>query len=211
MDRILIVDDLPEARSLLHNAVKKALPEALTELADSLQSGQQAIANCQFDLALIDLILQDGHGTELIREIANQQPNCILVVASVMGDDDNLFRALQAGAQGYLLKDQSPELLVFQLIGIANGTLPLSPSIARKLMKYFHHGQNRLSRNEAGLSTREMEVLGYLAKGIRMADIAEQLGISHHTVGDHVKNIYRKLNIKSRAEAAIKAQGLGLL
>ena len=128
-----------------------------------------------------------------------------------MGDDDNLFKALQAGAQGYLLKDQSPELLIFQLGGIANGNLPLAPSIARKLMKYFQPRPNRPADGASALSVREMEVLGLLAKGIRLADIGKQLGISHHTAGDHVKNIYKKLNINSRAEAAIKAQGFGLL
>jgi DNA-binding NarL/FixJ family response regulator len=211
MKRILIVDDLAEARSLLDNAAKKAFPDATVELADSLIAGQQAAAKCQFDLALIDLVLQDGHGTELICEMANKQPNCLLVVASVMGDDDNLFKALQAGAQGYLLKDQSPELLIFQLGGIANGNLPLAPSIARKLMKYFQPRPNRPADGASALSVREMEVLGLLAKGIRLADIGKQLGISHHTAGDHVKNIYKKLNINSRAEAAIKAQGFGLL
>ncbi|EDM83263.1 MULTISPECIES: response regulator transcription factor [unclassified Limnobacter] len=211
MNKILIVDDLPQARSLLANAAEKAFPETTIELADSLRAGQQAAANCQFDLALIDLLLQDGHGTELISEMSHTQPNCTLVVASVMGDDDNLFKALQAGAQGYLLKDQSQDQLIFQLSGIANGSLPLSPSIARKLMQYFQPNQGEQSASTAVLSVREIEVLGFLAKGIRLVDIAKQLEISHHTVGDHVKNIYRKLNINSRAEAAIKAQGFGLL
>lgn len=211
MNKILIVDDLPEARGLLANASEKAFPEATIEFADSLRAGRQAAENCQFDLALIDLVLQDGHGTELISNMVHLQPNCTLVVASVMGDDDNLFKALQAGAQGYLLKDLSPDHLIFQLSGIANGSLPLSPSIARKLMKYFQPSPGEPSAGTAALSVREIEVLGYLAKGIRLVDIAKQLGISHHTVGDHVKNIYRKLNINSRAEAAIKAQGFGLL
>jgi len=78
-------------------------------------------------------------------------------------------------------------------------------------MKYFQPIQDQPAVSATGLSAREMEVLGFLAKGIRLVDIAKQLGISHHTVGDHVKNIYRKLNINSRAEAAIKAQGFGLL
>lgn len=211
MNRILIVDDLHEARSLLDNAAKKAFPAATIELADSLNAGLQAAENREFDLALIDLILQDGHGTKLICDMACKQPNCIVVVASVMGDDDNLFKALQAGAQGYLLKDQSLEQLVFQLAGIANGSLPLSPSIARRLMKYFQPIHDKPAVSATGLSAREMEVLAFLAKGIRLVDIAKQLGISHHTVGDHVKNIYRKLNINSRAEAAIKAQGFGLI
>lgn len=211
MKHILIVDDLPAALGLLQRAVVLAFPEARFELAESLRAGLQAIDAAQFDLALIDLILGDGHGTELIRRINEKQPDCMVVVASVMGDDDNLFQALQAGAKGYLLKDQTLEQLVFQLSGVTNGTMPLSPAIARKLMRYFNPDRAKPAKVQSDLSARELEVIKLLAKGIRLADIATQLGISHHTVGDHVKNIYRKLNINSRAEAAIKAQGFGLL
>lgn len=211
MNHILIVDDLPAALGLLQKAVVQAFPEARIELAESLRAGLQAIDAAPFGLALIDLILGDGHGTELIRQITEKQPDCMVVVASVMGDDDNLFQALQAGAKGYLLKDQTLEQLVFQLSGVTNGTMPLSPAIARKLMRYFNPDRAKHAKIQSDLSTRELEVIKLLAKGIRLADIATQLGISHHTVGDHVKNIYRKLNINSRAEAAIKAQGFGLL
>ncbi|MEW6204900.1 MAG: response regulator transcription factor [Pseudomonadota bacterium] len=212
MKQLLIVDDLPAARSLLQNAALAAFPESSCQLAESLRAGLQAIQQVKYDLALVDLALGDGHGTELIRELSAQQPQCTVVVASVMGDDENLFQALQAGAQGYLLKDHTQEELAFQLAGIAKGHLPLSPAIARKLMKFFQPKTDvQKGIEQSGLSQRELEVLGCLAKGIRMADIAAQLKISHHTVGDHVKNIYRKLNINSRAEAAIKAQGFGLL
>lgn len=90
-------------------------------------------------------------------------------------------------------------------------SMPLSPSIARKLMRYFHVPRPSTTNEEACLSPRELEVLGQLAQGIRLIDIADRLAISRHTVGDHVKKIYRKLNISSRAEAALKAQSFGLM
>lgn len=211
MNHILIVDDLPDARHLLQDAVRTAFPKASHQLADSVRAGLQAIETTQFDLALVDLMLGDGHGSELIAQLSIRQSNCIIVVSTVMGDDDNLFAALQAGAQGYLLKDQAPHLLQRQLMGIADGNLPLSPSIARKLMKYFQPDTQTNQNVLCSLSAREMEVLKLLAKGIRITDIALELRISHHTVGDHVKNIYRKLNISSRAEAALKAKDLGLI
>lgn len=212
MRKILIVDDLAEARDLLHAAVQKAFPDAELCIADSLASASAAIAKFEFDLALVDLVLGDGDGTDLIKYLGETQPNCLAVVASAIGDDTHLFKALQAGAVGYLLKDLSPVQLVFQLSGIAKGNLPLSPSIARKLMSYFQSSATP-QENEvpSGLSQRETEVLRLLAKGTRMADIAKELEISHHTVGDHVKNIYKKLKINSRAQAALKAKGFGLI
>lgn len=208
--KVLIVDDLPEARALLRDAVNEAFPEAGLYFADSLRAGFDTVTVERFDLALVDLALGDGHGTHLIQHLCENQPDCTAVVASVMGDDENLFRALQAGASGYLLKDQAKDQLVFQLSGIAEGSLPLSPSIARKLMRHFQVPGPCPNAEEACLSPRELEVLGQLAQGIRLVDIADRLAISRHTVGDHVKKIYRKLNISSRAEAALKAQSFGL-
>ena len=141
-----------------------------------------------------------------------------MVVATIHDDDDHLFHALQAGAQGYLLKDLPTDWLAAQLRGIAQGQPPLSPAIARRLLRHFqapalvNAQMPELAAPAAtDLSTRESEVLGLLAQGVRIADIGVALGISRHTVGDHVKNIYRKLNITSRAEAALQARHLGLI
>ena len=139
-----------------------------------------------------------------------------MVVASIHDDDDHLFQALQAGAQGYLLKDHPTAWLALQLRGIAQGQPPLSPAIARRLLRHFQAPPPTPAQSPAApavtdLSARERDVLGLLAQGVRIADIGIALGISRHTVGDHVKNIYRKLNISSRAEAALQARHLGLI
>ena len=215
MNHILLVDDLSDALAMLQDAVRAAFGPVPCTLARSVHEALQVIdSGTPFDLALIDLALGDGSGLELIERLAQRQPRCAVVVASIHDDDDHLFKALQAGAQGYLLKDHPTDWLAAQLQGIAQGQPPLSPAIARRLLRYFQPpapAQVSSASAATDLSTREREVLGLLAQGARIADIGVTLGISRHTVGDHVKNIYRKLNITSRAEAALQARHLGLI
>lgn len=163
-----------------------------------------------FDLALIDLALPDGRGTTVIQALSQHNPQCMIVVASLFDDDGHLFPALRAGAQGYLLKDQDFVQLVNQLRGIGEGRPPLSPSVARRLLAHFRQVPET-SAESATLTPREREVLMQLARGISIAKIGIELGISRHTVGDHVKNLYRKLNISSHTQAALQARNLGLL
>ncbi|MBP9713469.1 MAG: response regulator transcription factor [Sterolibacterium sp.] len=213
MKSALILDDVPAARDLLGEVASHVFPEIRLEKAASLAAAHLLLAQpgSFYDLALIDLALPDGHGTELIAALAQSHPACLIVVASIFDDDAHLFPALRAGAQGYLLKEQSREQLERQLGGIVDGQPPLSPAIARRLMRHFQLTEENPPDSENPLTPREREVLGWLAQGIRLAEIAEKLHISRHTAGDHVKNIYRKLNISSRAEAALQARTLGLV
>jgi DNA-binding NarL/FixJ family response regulator len=234
MTRVLIVDDLPAALAMVRAAVLEAFAQAQCDEADSVAGAIALLADTRFDLALIDLALPDGDGVDLIARVARAQPGCLIVVATIYDDDEHLFRALQAGAQGYLLKDQPRDWLARQLCGLVQGQPPLSPAIARRLLRHFRaetanqavpvFAPGRAApvsgpadtapapsgSPEAELTIREREVLSLLAQGARSADIATALGISRHTVGDHVKHIYRKLEIGSRAEAALRARRLGL-
>ena len=208
---ILLVDDLPEALAMLEAACQTAFPEVCCALAGNVSEARQLLDTRQFRIALIDLGLPDGDGLDIIGHIQQLQPDCATVVATIFDDDAHLFKALQAGAQGYLLKDQATERLARQLQNILDGQPPLSPAIARRLLRHF---QSRVPHEPilaAELTLRERAVLGLLAQGMRIADIGNELGISRHTAGDHVKNIYRKLKINSRAEAALHAKGLGLV
>lgn len=249
MNAVLLVDDLSAALGLLEAAVCAAFPQATRTCARSVAEAIRIADAGAFDLALVDLSLPDGNGEQVIAHLARRQPGCTLVVATIHDDDGHLFPALQAGAQGYLLKDQPSASLARQLAGIARGEPPLSPAIARRLLRHFHApdarapGADGLDEREAGrrhgasgrstrgapdgapgrpqpahtarpaaasLSAREREVLVLLAQGERIVDIAARLGISRHTAGDHVKSIYRKLEVDSRAQAALRARGLGL-
>jgi len=212
MKRLLILEDMPESQELLREIAESAFPGICADCAGDIASALPLLDREKYDLALIDLVLPDGMGIVVIQALARRFPHCMIVVASLFDDDDHLFPALHAGAHGYLLKDHPPELLVEKLRGISEGQPPLSPSVARRMLSHFHATQEDESRvASAVLTPREREVLMQLARGISIADIGMEMGISRHTVGDHVKNIYRKLNIASRAEAALQAKSLGLI
>jgi DNA-binding NarL/FixJ family response regulator len=160
------------------------------------------------DIALIDLGLPDGSGVELIEFIQHRAPATLCIVASIYHDDGHIFPALRAGAQGYLLKDQPIQSIVAALTGIAAGQPPLSPAIARRMLSFF---QPDPALPDPALTERETEVLRLIAKGMTQAETARLLGISQHTVAGYVKELYRKLNVSSRAEAALLARDLGLV
>lgn len=211
----LILEDMPESQEMLREVAQTAFPGVRVRCESSIAGALSIINQFQFDLALIDLSLPDGDGTTVVEAMASRFPASMIVVATIFDDDAHLFPALRAGAQGYLLKDQAPEQLVSQLRGISEGHPPLSPAIARRLLDHFHVGQplsvTEVESEYVQLSPREREVLVHLARGISIADIGIEISISRHTVGDHVKSIYKKLNISSRAEAAILAKGMGLV
>ena len=212
MKKILLLEDLPEIRIWLKSLVLQVFPKAtITECSRIHDALHQVQAQC-FDLALCDLGLPDGDGTDVVARLHELQPEVLSVVVTIHDDDEHLFPALQAGAYGYILKEQPRELIIEQLQRIAQGEPPLSPSIARKVIKYFASMPKPVTDNlpEVSLTERESEVLLRVAKGYTLPEIGVQLGLSRHTIADYVKQIYRKLNVSSRAEAALEAQRLGL-
>ena len=188
-----------------------------------------------FKLVLVDLELPDGNGMELLAELAGYPATKI--VTTLYSDDDHLFPALQCGADGYLLKEDRFEVLVEELQKIVRGQPPLSPAIARRLLTHFRQGGGGLGGSAENtvpppsgfqssrpmplgrgapmdherLTPRESEVLTYLSKGFTIKEIANLMGIKWFTVNDHIKSIYKKLNVSSRAEAAVLASKQGLV
>jgi len=195
----------------------------------------QSSASEPFKLILVDLELPDGNGMELLAELG-QYP-ATKIVTTLYSDDDHLFPALQCGADGYLLKEDRFEVLVEELQKIVRGQPPLSPAIARRLLTHFRHGPPGPGVPNSGpiplvsglqtsrpvvsgrgapldherLTPRESEVLTYLSKGFTIKEIANLMGIKWFTVNDHIKSIYKKLNVSSRAEAAVLASKQGLV
>jgi DNA-binding NarL/FixJ family response regulator len=212
MKNILLLEDLPEIRAWLKTLVLQVFPDARISEAARVHDALQLISAERFTLALIDLGLPDGSGVDVVSALRDQQPEAQSVVVTIHDDDEHLFPALQAGAFGYLLKEQARELLTEQLQRISQGEPPLSPSIARRVIAYFA-AQARPAASvmpDVQLTERESEVLLRVAKGFTLPEIGVQLGLSRHTIADYVKQIYRKLNVSSRAEAALEAQRLGL-
>ena len=212
MKQILLLEDLPEIRAWLKALALQVFPDAQISEASRIHDALELVNAVRFDVAMLDLGLPDGSGVEVVQALREKQPEAQSVVVTIHEDDDHLFPALQAGAFGYLLKEQSREQLSEQLQRISQGEPPLSPSIARKVIKYFA-SQNLPQTNAmptVSLTERESEVLLRVAKGYTLPEIGVQLGLSRHTIADYVKQIYRKLNVSSRAEAALEAQRLGL-
>jgi DNA-binding NarL/FixJ family response regulator len=212
MKNILLLEDLPEIRSWLKALVMQVFPNAQIVECARVHDALAQVSAQKFDLALIDLGLPDGSGVDVVTALREAQAEALSVIVTIHDDDDHLFPALQAGAYGYILKEQSRELITEQLQRISQGEPPLSPSIARKVIAYFA-AQAKPQANalpHVQLTERESEVLLRVAKGFTLPEIGVQLGLSRHTIADYVKQIYRKLNVSSRAEAALEAQRLGL-
>ena len=215
MKNILLLEDLPEIRAWLRKLVLQVFPGAIISEASRVQDALALVAGVKFDLALIDLGLPDGSGVQVVTKLRDMQPEAQSVVVTIHDDDEHLFPALQAGAFGYILKEQARELITEQLQRISQGEPPLSPSIARRVMAYFSakakpQPASANAMPPVNLTDRESEVLLRVAKGYTLPEIGVQLGLSRHTIADYVKQIYRKLNVSSRAEAALEAQRLGL-
>ena len=217
MKAVLVIEDLPDIRSWLVDTVRVAFPDAEVTAIGRCGDGIDALARQPFDVVLTDLELPDGSGVSVIRALRQQQPMALSVVVTIHDDDEHLFPALQAGAFGYLLKEASRQELVAQLQRIADGEPPLSPPIARRMLAYFSQGGprvvdvTRFDPHEVALNGRETDILQRVANGYTLPEIAGQLNLSRHTVADYVKQIYRKLNVSSRAEAALEAARRGLV
>jgi DNA-binding NarL/FixJ family response regulator len=198
----------------LRKLVLEVFPGATISESSRVHDAIERVAAVKFDLALIDLGLPDGSGVDVVTRLRDMQPDAQSVVVTIHDDDEHLFPALQAGAFGYILKEQARELITEQLQRISQGEPPLSPSIARRVMAYFSAKAkpqpNLNAMPNVSLTDRESEVLLRVAKGYTLPEIGVQLGLSRHTIADYVKQIYRKLNVSSRAEAALEAQRLGL-
>ncbi len=207
IQKVLIIEDFCEVATWLQTQVVALLPDAKLTHAASLSEAKKAVKQCHFDLALVDLGLPDGNGSQFIELYKLENPHVLCVVTTIFDDAEHLITALRAGADGYLLKDDTEEEFIAQLNGILNGRPPLSASIARCLLNQFHPKQE----NKVVLTQRETDMLTLTAKGLSVKHSAELLNISYYTAAGYLKEVYKKLQVNSRAEATIKAVSLKLI
>jgi len=209
LQRALILDDLAASRRWLRAALEQAHPGIEIAEAASLAEAAGCIEPAP-ELALIDLGLGDGSGVSMIERLAAKGTLCI--VATIFDDDAHLFPALRAGAQGYVLKDMPQDELVEGLRRIEDGQPPLSPSIARRLLRHFGPSLPAPAEHESErLTEREKSVLQLIGKGLTVSEAAQTLSLTRNTCAGYVKDIYRKLRVSSRAEATLAATRLGLV
>ena len=218
MSTILIVEDDPETRSALCQHIQDSEALQLSGAAGTVADGINLLntAAPPADVLLVDLGLPDGTGEDVIRHARSlAQPPEIMVI-TVFGDEQHVVSAIEAGATGYLLKDSSRESLVQSIHDLLNGGSPITPIIARHILRRFGSPQptsaDTAQEEEAPkLTPRETEVLKMVARGYTNNEIADLLQMSFHTVTSHIKHIYRKLSVRSRSEAIFEASQLGIL
>lgn len=209
MQNVLVIEDHQDTREWLVGLAADVFLDSTIHQSGTLEQAYSWLSDNTAHLAIVDLSLPDGNGTDLLKHFKKHSPETYLVVATIFDDDKHLFEALRAGANGYLLKDQPSRAITECLSGIASGSPPLSPAVSRRLLRQFHQPEDK--EGTTALSDREKEVLFLLAKGFGRGDISELLGVSVNTIASHIKAIYRKLNVSGRAEATLEAVRLGLV
>lgn len=196
---VAIVEDDNEIRQTLSLIINGTPGFSCQFSFPDCESAIEALPKQFIQVVLMDIELPGITGIEGIRKLKPVMPNTDFLMLTIKQDDESIFDSICAGASGYLLKDTPPSDLLRFIQEVRQGGAPMSMSIARKVIRSFH--QNSVSP----LSEREQEILKHLCEGLNYKTIADQLFLSAHTVKTHIKNIYKKLHVNSRAEAVSKA------
>lgn len=170
--------------------------------------------NHNIDLILMDIEMPIMNGIEATQIIKNKYPQIKIIMLTVFDNDENIFNAIKAGADGYLLKEVNPKDLQQGILDTLNGGATMTPSIAMKTLRLFREPvnfENTAIKDEVNLTTREIEVLEQLSKGLKYNNIAENLFLSSGTIRKHVENIYTKLKVHNKLEAIAKAKNAKLI
>lgn len=168
------------------------------QLIDKLNENQHV------DVILMDIKMPEMDGIEATAYISNKWPQIKIIMCTVFDDDEHIFNAILAGASGYLMKDERPDNLFRAIHESMEGGAPMSPQIARRSLQLIRSGKKpEMVENTENynLTSREIEILEHLSKGLNYASIAENLYISQGTVRKHIENIYKKLQVGNKVEA----------
>ncbi|HEX9081331.1 MAG TPA: response regulator transcription factor [Holophagaceae bacterium] len=201
--RLLIVDDHPVVRDGLVAVLHQAEPDL--EVVGEAGDGREAVTrwrDLRPTVTIMDLQLPGQSGVEAIQAIRREDPDARILVLTTFDGDADIQRALEAGARGYLLKSVRRPVLLEAVRAVAAGQRYLPPSTSARLVEAMESEK---------LTARELDVLAFLAQGLRNREIAEELGLAEPTVKIHVNNLLRKLQVKDRTEAAVVALRRGLV
>lgn len=209
--RVALVEDDDILRAELEATVSASADLELVGAASTLAEAQALVAQAP-QVFLIDLALPDGSGLELITHLERALPECKALVISVFGDVRNVVHAIELGAAGYLLKGAEVHQVSAAIEMVLRGGAPLSPAVAGHILNRVRKDASPApAKPGPKLTPREIDLLESLAKGLTVKEVAAVHGISPHTVGDHVKAIYKKLAVSSRGEAIFEAAQSGLI
>jgi DNA-binding NarL/FixJ family response regulator len=206
--RVAIVEDNRTTREGLETMVNLAPGMKCVQTCSTVGDALLQIPKAAPDVVLMDIQLPDRTGIECASQLKQLLPGLQIIMVTVYEDSDRIFRALRAGACGYLLKRSTPEQVVAAIRDVHQGGAPMTSEIARKVIAEFHT-QTESASDVNTLSAREREVLELVAHGFRNKDIADRLSITVESVRWHLKHIYNKLHVHSRTEAALRLRASG--
>lgn len=207
---VSIVEDDPGVRSSLVKLINSSPGYRCVSQHSSAEDALDEIPKLKPDVTLMDINLPGGlNGVECVRKLKPLLPRTQVIMLTVYQNTDNIFKALAAGATGYLLKQTPPSELLAAIRDVNAGGSPMSGHIARKIVQSFQEPAPKAFEEASALSPREAEVLDLLARGFLYKEIADQMKISYATVHTHIRHVYEKLHVRSRTEAVAKHLGQG--
>ena len=203
---VAIVEDRTDVREGLGALIDASEGFVCAATFGNAESFLAALDSLPLDVVLMDIGLPGMNGIQAVRELRTDRPAVQVMMLTVFEDDDHVFEALRSGATGYVLKTTPPDELLESIRVLNAGGSPMSSGIARRVVETFHRPP-LVPEDEQPLTPREEEILELLVQGYRYREIAEQLFISIDTVRTHVRHVYEKMHVRSRAEATMKYLG----
>lgn len=205
--KVAIVEDDASVRASLEEILARASGCECVGAYGSAESALKEIPRHTPQVVLMDINLPGMNGVECVRQLATRAPGSQILMLTVHEDSESIFNSLAAGASGYLLKPVRAAELLAAVADVFAGGAPMTSNIARKVVQSFKRG-GPSPRETENLSPREVDVLDYLVRGYSYKETAEAMGISYSTVHTHIERIYRKLHVRSRAQAVARYLGV---
>lgn len=203
--KVVIIEDEEEIRQSLSLIIAGSEGFTCTHVFSNAEDAILAMPSLKPNVVLTDINLPGKSGIECITELKPKCPGVNFLICTSFEDTETVFKALKAGATGYLTKTTQPSKLLDAIADVYNGGSPMSSHIARKVVSSFNEVETNPHLEK--LSTREKEILQFLSKGLRYKEIADKLFLSTETVRTHIRNIYEKLQVNSRTDAINKVYG----
>ena len=208
--RILVADDHSLFRDGLVSLLEAAGFEVVGQVGDGAAAVEAAL-RLRPDAVLMDITMPGLNGLEALRQIQAEWPEAQVVILTASDDETSLFEAVQAGARGYLLKNLNADEFVGMLNGLARGEAAMTRQTTARLLAGLSHLSHAHPPSPEVLTSREIELLELMVKGLSNKEIAQAMSLSENTVKYHVKHILQKLGVQNRTEAAVQAVRIGLL
>jgi DNA-binding NarL/FixJ family response regulator len=202
--QVAVVEVYEEIRSSLERIIKRTPNLSFVCGCSSGEAALETLPQSRPQVVVMDLGLPGMSGIECIARLKRALPETQMLVLTVYGDNDQVFKALEAGASGYLLKRSKSAEIVQAVMDVYDGGSPMTGEIARKVVQSFRKADSKTGDDTGDLTSREENVLHLLAQGYASKEIADKLSVRYDTVRFHLKNIYTKLHVRSRVEAIIK-------